>query len=413
MDYLKEYPDLKKLLKIFSEISGKRVLIFSHDDPDGLTAGAILEKILEKSGARVQMVLLPTYELSRQELLDNYQQQDLVIIADKGTIGYYDDYLEIVSNLIIIDHHPPQNGQIKKALVFNPAVKEYQQTATAHLANIIAEQLGLVDEQIDFLTLVGLKGDWAIEPATDFVAPFVTEFYNRVAGKFPKMLARIKDRPTMFEVRQRENTTVLNQIGEFFFALSGGGFQYFYNERISELKNVSQVDFAYKLLRSCPGKDYGSFAEFRQTIPEKDLAEKIYQCYRQDWEKVSHLFDFVVTIGKKEETECYLFVGRNVPLMPMVGSVKLAELGEDGVALIMVNQEKNGGLHFSFRGKGNKLHLGKLASELAENLIERYGQRGVISGGGHPVAAECKTRTAGVNFSDGLRIFLNLFDKKQ
>lgn len=404
----------KKLVEIFRQVSQKRVLIFSHDDPDGLTSAAILERVLEKLGAYVRVVLLTTYELSRQELLENYQQEEIVIISDKGTIGYYDEYTELVPTLIVVDHHPPQNGVIKKAVVFNPAVKQYQQTATAHLASIIAEAVGKRDEQIDFLTLVGLKTDWAIEPATDFISPYVKEFYQMVSPKFPNMLKKIKATPTLFEVRQREYTTVLNQIGEFFFALSGGGFQYFYNDRIPELKDISQVEFTYKLLRNCPVKDYDSFAEFLESLPEKELAKKIYQCYLDDWKKVSCLFDYVIDIGRKGEIQCYLFVGRNVPLMPMVGSVKLYQLKNNSSAptvLIMVNQEKTGGIHFSFRADSDKLHLGKLASELAEKLIEKYGQRGIISGGGHPVASECKTRTAPVSFLDAIKIFFDVFEK--
>jgi single-stranded DNA-specific DHH superfamily exonuclease len=98
----------------FKDMEGDNVLIFTHDDPDGLTAGVILKKLVEEIGGKVTVKLPPTYELD-EGLLDSElakDDYDAVIVSDKGTMGYYDDYVGKVDKFIVIDHHPPI-GEVK------------------------------------------------------------------------------------------------------------------------------------------------------------------------------------------------------------------------------------------------------------------------------------------------------------
>lgn len=388
--------------KIKSLKKGDKVLLFPHDDPDGLTAGVILETLMKSRGADVRTVILPTYELSAAELDANLKGEKLVVIADKGTIGYYDDYTT-KAEIMVVDHHPPQSGEIKKAAVFNPSIKQYTQTSTSHMAHMLAAALSSADARTDYLALVGMKADWAIEPATDFVCEYCKPFYAEAALKYPSLTAKVKASPTMFEVKQREVTTLLNQIGEFYFVLSGGGFQYYYEPR--------QNEFAYEVLKASPFAAWGDFAAFRSSLSEKLITSAIYEHFREDWSSLSALFDYSVEIGTKGNQKVFFFLGNDVRWMPMAGSVKLYDLktraGGGEAAFIMTNLEPGGGVHFSFRSTGGDIHLGKLASSTAEALIAKYGQRGVISGGGHPVAAECKTRSAGVPLAEALKIFLD------
>ncbi|MDI6757165.1 MAG: hypothetical protein QME32_03990 [Endomicrobiia bacterium] len=391
--------------KIKSLKSGDKVLLFPHDDPDGLTAGAILETLIKSRGASVRTVILPTYELSAKELEENLKGENLVVIADKGTIGYYDDYTS-KADILVIDHHPPQSGEINHATVFNPSVKQYTQTSTSHIAHMIATALGVADSKTDYLALVGMKADWAIEPATDFVCEYCKTFYAEALAKYPALVAKVKAAPTMFEVKQRDVTTLLNQIGEFYFVLSGGGFQYYYEPR--------QNEFAYDVLKASAFAPWKDFDGFRASLSEKLITAAIFEHFRQDWSNLSSLFDYSVELGAKGNQKIYFFIGNDVRWMPMAGSVKLYDFkqraGGAEIAFIMTNLEPGGGVHFSFRSTGGELHLGKLASETAEALIAKYGNRGVISGGGHPVAAECKTRAAGVPLIDALKIFFDKLD---
>jgi len=404
---------LKEVVERFKKLKkGSSILLFPHDDPDGLTSGAILESLFKNLGCSVQTVILPTYELSVEELKKNLKGEELVVIADKGTIGYYDDYTEL-ADIVVIDHHPSQNGEIKKALVFNPSRIKYTQTSTSHLAHMLACAMGFSDERLDYWALVGMKADWAIEPATDFVCEYGRSFYDEAAAEYPNLVRKIKGAlPTIFEVRQREVTTLLNQIAEYYFVISGGGFQYYYEPE--------QNLFAYEVLKESAFKDWKDFEEFKSSLARREKASLIYEKFRRDWSRLSDVFDYSAAIKDFEDTRIYFFIGKNVMWMPMAGSVKLYDFKNSlppsdkitDVAFIMVNQEdgypSTGGVHFSFRSTGGKLHLGKLASELAEALISKYGQRGVISGGGHPVAAECKTRNSGAPIVEVIKIF---FDK--
>ncbi|MEW6556187.1 MAG: DHH family phosphoesterase [Elusimicrobiota bacterium] len=416
-----EKPDgFKRIVELLKNIKGKKCLVFFHDDPDGLTSGAIIYRILKKLGAEIIYRIPETMELEKHRIqselrITNYE---LLIIVDKATMGYYNEYPDLIKDVVIIDHHPLVGEYPNKCLVFNPSIPQYTLSSAAILCNMVSQAMGLRDELDDFLTLIGLKGDWAIEPATDFVAPFVKPFYDDAIKKFPNLVKKISSRPTMFEVNQREKTTVLNQIAEFYFALSGGGFQYFYNDRIPELKNRRQVEFAFDTLLNLKAKDYSSpddFIEQMLYIPTakhieqmlyKNIARKIYQCFLDDWNKSKNMFDNVALFNKLDGVNIYLFVGNNVALMPMVGSVKLYELGNPCV-LVMFNWlgEKNG-VHISFRANTDKIHCGNIATQLVEKLVSKFGHRGEISGGGHPKAAEFKTRSSGVSLYEIMKEFL-------
>lgn len=87
--------------------------------------------------------------------------------------------------------------------------------------------------------------------------------------------------------------------------------------------------------------------------------------------------------------------------MPMVGSKKLYQYKDDSDAIIvMFNIEENKDIHISLRGATEKIHLGKIASSIAEKLNSNLEDKSKISGGGHPLAAECKIKQEAVSFLD-------------
>ncbi|PIU82876.1 MAG: hypothetical protein COS68_07005 [Elusimicrobia bacterium CG06_land_8_20_14_3_00_38_11] len=412
-EQLEKSDGFRKTVELLKNVKGKKCLVFFHDDPDGLTSGAIIYRILKNLGAQITARIPETMELEKFRIEEELKQKkyDILFIIDKATMGYYNEYPDLVKDVVIIDHHPLIGALPERCIVFNPSVPNYTFCSAAILCNMISEAIGLRDELDDFLTLIGLKCDWAIEPATDIVAPLAKSFYDEAAKKFPNLVKKISSRPTMFEVNQREKTTALNQIGEFYFALSGGGFQYFYNDNIPELKNKKQVEFAFETLLNLNAKDYSSLDEFMGQMSQKDLAGKIYQCFLDDWNKSKNMFDNAALLDEVDGAGVYIFIGNNVSLMPMVGSVKLYELGNPAV-IIMFNWlgEKNG-VHISFRANTDKIHCGNIASQLTEKLVSKFGNKGIISGGGHPRAAEFRTRTSGLSLLNVLSEFLSVYYK--
>ncbi len=403
--------ELAKIIVLLKEAKGKKCLVFFHDDPDGLTSGAIIVRTLEKLGAIVTPKIPDTMELEKFRIEEEmkHKKYDMLFIIDKATMGYYNDYNKLIKDVIIIDHHPLIGEYPANCIVYNPSIPKYNFCSAALLCNTIADIVGARDKSTDFLTLIGLKGDWAIEPATDFVAPYAKPFYDEVSAEFPLLLKKIKSRPTMFEVSQRSVTTVLNQITEFYFALSGGGFQYFYNHCIDEMKNMSQVNFTYLTLADVHAGDYASLEEFIDKIYFRDLAQKIYKCFLDDWDKAIGMFDNIALLDIVDGAKVYLFLGSDVPLMPMAGSVKLYDLGASCV-LVMVNWLGPAkGVHFSFRANTDKVHCGNIAFGMTDKLVALFGNKGIISGGGHPRAAEFRTRTSGVSLFETMRAFCDVF----
>jgi hypothetical protein len=405
----------------FKDMEGDNVLIFTHDDPDGLTAGVILKKLVEEIGGKVTVKLPPTYELD-EGLLDSElakDDYDAVIVSDKGTMGYYDDYVGKVDKFIVIDHHPPI-GEVKECLLINPNVGAYYGCSASYMAHMLMTYLGYESKYDDYMALVGLKGDWAVKPAMDDISDYVKDFYQeRITGTFDNLIKKIESRPTMFEFMQREVTTLVNQISELYFALGGGGFQYFYNDRDSDLADLDHALFSFEVMEdqreNFNYSRWNTLDDFIDDTTDPKKVIKIFDYFKSDWEKTMKLFsgktDLIETFGN---TDIYKFEGENILLMPMAGSIYNNDLseksGDNEVLFIMINAEPAGGVHFSLRATSPNIHAGKICSNLSALLVEKFGHKDQITGGGHPFAAECKTRNSGVSYEDALEVFNNLLE---
>lgn len=403
-------PAFARALETLRGARGRTVLLYSHDDPDGLTSALLLERLLAAQGAAKVITLLPpTFELEESRVAADAKQYhpDLVVISDKGTMGYYDHLLASVPRVLVIDHHFKQ-GVPEKAVCYNPGAW----CCSAFLVHNLATALGVRDEGMDFLALIGLKGDWAVEPATGTVSPYIRAFYDEIAPAWERWLRPVAGECTWFDVNQRERTTLLSQSTELFCALCGNGFQYFYNDREPALKDVDQVALTKRALAAA-AKDVARLrtlstrGEVLEALAEAPTAARLWAWYQADWKRVAHLLDAVIPVVKCGGTQLFLFIGNNIPLLPMIGSVKLYELtkskGTTG-ALMMGNALANGTTHFSLRGNSDEVHLGKICDQVVRRLLARYGQehKDFITGGGHALAAELKIRREWIPFHRNL-----------
>ncbi len=400
-EFLKEESQrigIDKLASKIKEFSGKTALLYTHDDPDGLSSGVILKRLLEKFSYKVYVKVPTTMELERSRLEKGVAEvkPDIVFIVDKATMGYYDDYAEIHQEIVVIDHHPLLGGPLKKVMVVNPVLDRYRRCSASFVVYLLSAYLGVANNSDEIASLIGLKGDWAIEPATDDISDYVAPFYERTKDKNFWLVEKISSRPTMFEVKQREKTTLLNQIAEIIFALGGGGFQYFYCERDEDLKDVCDGYFAFENLEFWIGaaKQVFSETEFLEGLKAPHKAKKIFDFYLNDWNETMTFMKNSTPLKTAHSTDIYIFLGHNVKLMPMVGSVVLYQLPQKSqdVLFIMISQMGEKGIHFSFRSKNGKIHCGDFAHNLAKRLQKRFSDPS-ISGGGHPFAAECRIRS--------------------
>lgn len=401
---------LKKILEAVNK-PGKAI-IFSHDDPDGITSGLICKRMLIKKGWQVKHFMPEGFKLQPEQFekaLAEFPEANAVFILDKGTSSA-DDFVSEKLPCYVIDHHPGVTPP-EKNVYFNPGAKNYVQCSGSVLAHGISVLAGTREEFDDFLALIGLKGDWAIEPVSGACADFVRPFFKKYAvNNFKNLFTFVKERPTMFDASQRSGTCVISLISEIVHGCGGGGFSYFYNDREDSLKNVLHPDLCAKALEAVAGKieevkKVRTVKDFFALVSEKEkiLLEKIWGYFLADWDKASSMLDSSAKILKLEDTTIYLFVGSKVPLLPMIGSIKLFDLKEaakDKLAqIIMVSRVSDDYTHVSVRGTGPRVHSGMICHELQESLRARYPEsKQVISGGGHPVAAECTVKTNKVSF---------------
>ncbi len=419
---------LQKIIERLKGTKNQKCLIVSHDDPDGIVSCIILTRLLNTLGAEVDYSFPPSYILTKEQLASAIKKRryNLLFILDKGTTSYYDEHTMIIKDIVVIDHHFPDlpEGPPKKCLFYNPngdpQAKDYISCSTSLLIHMIATTLGLKEDYDDFLCFIGLKGDFAIDPATGEVSKFAQSFYETYEKDFKNLLTPLKSRPTMFDITQREKTSLLSRITELIHGTCGGGFQYFYNDRAKSLKGVDQVDLVFTSLlkygRKNPNiSNLKRLDHFSGEIPYRWVIQQLYKYYLKDWERATHLLDSTTSLGKMGRVAIHLFIGEMVPLLPMVGSVKLHDLtkdsGEKNVLLVMINKESDGGTHFSLRAASDRVHCGKVCHTLANRLVRKYGFPNLVTGGGHSRAAECKTRTAPVPTSSAVLAFFRLYEQ--
>lgn len=418
---------LRKILEILPGVKGKRVLLFSHDDPDGITSALIAERLLKRLGAAEVGIRMPDrYILETEEVEAELAKAkwDLLVCTDKGSLEKIDKVVDLIPT-IVVDHHftpaPP-----KRAVVYNPTFHKAGYTSASYLWNILATLLLGPDrpgrDADDFDALVGLKADFAIDPvraenpdgSADLVAPGMA----RLKEAYPNLFRTVPNVATLFESGPRDRTSLLSQIAEVYFAVSGGGFQFFYESRDAALAGIHPPTFLLEEIRAVTAdvarlKRVATLEAFLALLPRKETAERIIKHFRDDWARVPGMLRAAVPVARAKETTFYLFTSDRLWLLPMVGGVVLAELVERDKAgagvIFMVNRELNGSIHFSLRGTAEAVHIGKICGALASRLVEKYGQEKLISGGGHAKAGECRTSGAkGVPYRDALALGLAL-----
>ncbi len=418
-----KFPSLGQIYDILFEEKNKksnkkRIVTFSHDDPDGVTAAIIFKRLTDKLGLENEIILPQKYELTIEEIKNVVQKYnpDILFIIDKGTLEKYNSYTSIIRHIIVIDHHPPIGKDFTNLIVYNPSLERHTPCSTSLLVHILSSLFNIPNTYDDFLALIGLRCDWAVDVLNNYIPEFCQPFVEeKIVKKYKWLLTPIKNKKiTMFDVSQQHKSCLLNYLAELFFALTGGGFQYFYNDYDSELKNINQPEFCFTtFLKDIKLKKIVSVIQFIKLLDKKtrNIVKKIYNYFNLDWNETEQLFDKnTIFTGEFDGVKIYLFVGNKVRLMPMVGSLKLYEYAENKEAiLVMINLEPTGSVHISFRSNTDKIHLGNLASKLAQQLVTKFGYGDEITGGGHPRAAELKTRQSNLPFLVVISNFFEVF----
>lgn len=414
--------NFKNVVKKIQEAKGSRVLIISHDDPDGLTSANILEEITKAIGAKEVIKEFPStfvLEEGQAKELANKYSPDIVLMPDKGTFKFYDNYLKYFKDFVVIDHHFTDSFP-EEATYFNPTMEGQPYCSASYITNMIAQALEVRNEYTDLLALIGMKGDFVIEPITGVVSEYVKEFYEEVKQEFPNLFVALSD-VTMFDVEQQEKTALLSKFTEAIHGVCGGGFQYFYHHLSDKTRDIFPPAFTAAALASLKNnlacfKKGETIDDLIQCMAEAEKVKLLYSFFKQDWNRVMNFLEASVYVASFEDTALYIFTGNNIPLLPMINSIKIYELiKRDGFSrgiLISINKTEEG-VHFSLRGTSDRVHCGKIGNNLAVKIKELYGDNIRVTGGGHPKAAECKLMTDEVSYLNALDAFIELINEMQ
>jgi len=394
-----------ELLEKLNELKRPRVLNFSHHDLDGVASAFIVRRLLERYlDAEVVTKLPPHFKLSKEALRETLEGEgrfDLLLLTDKGTFGYYDDFLKYIEQVLIIDHHP-LDGRPKQCTVLNPSADRPVPTATSLLCHMLATKLGPTDDYGDFAALIGCRGDFAFDPVQKASVDFVRPFIERVMEKFTHAFGIKLERPTMFDLVNRDRTVLINQIGEVLHATC---LAHLYNQALGvDIPYGPELVFDFLLglarRRDSPA-EFRTIADVLGRMPNGQMLSRVFEQYKSDWNMLSRRAENMVFLDEIRDVGIYMLFAEEAPAMrvaqfpailPFVASTRLDELklaGGHPHVMVIVFCPKERGVHISMRGGGGVLDCGVMCSQLASHLRERYPERGGIGGGGHDRAAEC------------------------
>lgn len=402
-----EYGKFEDLVQKLESLKGQnaKILHFSHHDLDGVTSGAILKKIFEKYLKAETTIKIPFgFRLDPDELEESLKKDDydILVISDKGTFGYYDDFTEKFEDVLVIDHHL-KDGMPENCIVFNPSTRQEVRTSTAHMAHMIATHLGIADEYDDFAALLGCRGDYVITPDANSCPNFVAPFLESVKPDFDYLFKEKSDRPTLFDANGRENTALLNQISEVFHIST---LSHLYSSVSENLSAEHGPQFALETLSDFAAEkknlEFENLEEFLSVIPESEQISKVFDLFKKDWDMLEDRVDNAVFLEEVEDVGIYLIFAKEAPAMesvtfpailPYVASTRLEDFKKEGdhkAALAIVFCPKKIGTHISMRGGGGILSCDSMCRELVARVQkERPESKDDIGGGGHEVAAEC------------------------
>lgn len=400
------FPAAVGLIEKLGKLKRPRVLVFSHHDLDGIASAFILQRLLKRYiNVEVVLKLPPHFKLWEEALLDTLKEEgkfDLLLLADKGTFAYYDDFLKHVGQVLIIDHHQ-LDGRPDMCVVFNPTIETSEYAAAASLlCHMLATKLGPTDIYDDFAALVGCRGDFAFDPVQRTCVDFARPFIEWVTEKFPPAFEVKLDRPTMYELVDRDRTALVNQIGE---VLHAGCLAHLYNQTLGI--NVTYgpelvYDFLLELAeREDSPTKFRTVKDMLGMKPKGQILSRIFEQYKSDWGLLSGRAENAVFLGEMRGVGVYMIFAREADAMqeapfpailPFVASTRmdaLKRMGGHPHSMIIVFCPKKRGIHISMRGGGGMINCGSMCSQLAARLQNLYPDNIGIGGGGHDRAAEC------------------------
>jgi len=158
--------ELKKALRDACSIAKeaitqeKRILVVTHNDADGLSAGGIIHKAFLREGYQVHTRSVK--QLDRDVLKEiSKSKAGLVIFSDLGA-GVLDDIQELFNcDIIILDHHQPVECEHELIHVnpHNVGIDGSREISSSGVAYLFAKEMNRENQELAGIAIVGAIGD--------------------------------------------------------------------------------------------------------------------------------------------------------------------------------------------------------------------------------------------------------------
>ncbi len=169
IEKIKEIENVIKAIKEKILNHNGYIRVITHHDPDGLSSGGILAKMLMRSNKLFHLTVVEhlSDNVIQKLAKENEVNQPLVIFADMGS-GQIDNIIENNFNAIILDHHPPiikESFVNENIIQLNPhifGVDGSKELTASGVCYLVAREFGYYD--LSSLAIVGIIGDMQYRP---------------------------------------------------------------------------------------------------------------------------------------------------------------------------------------------------------------------------------------------------------
>ena len=141
--------------------SGRRILVVTHIDADGLCSGATVFAALKRKGANVTLRAIPDLDLPAMAELEG-AKFDFYIFTDLASTLIADLDSLLGDRYLVLDHHQIAEGDMTKRQVVNAWAHGYdggREACTSAMAYYFAFALDSANEDLSSLAVVGALAD--------------------------------------------------------------------------------------------------------------------------------------------------------------------------------------------------------------------------------------------------------------
>lgn len=148
--------------KKFKAIKKERVRIISHLDADGISAGSIIIKALNRENIKYAVSIVQQIDEALVSQLAK-ESNDVIIFTDigAGQLSIIAEKLD-KKNVFVLDHHPAEKAKVENIVHINPhlfGIDGTTEVSGAGVAYLFAEALNKKNEDMAHIAVIGAIGD--------------------------------------------------------------------------------------------------------------------------------------------------------------------------------------------------------------------------------------------------------------